>query len=80
MQFYTDETRQSDPHSLPDAEVFNVTSAEIQRDNWTDDDGTPYEPGFYWWVCSPGCLPDSEPFGPFDTESEAIEDARSHNQ
>ena len=31
--------------------------------------------GFYWWSCSPGCLPDSEASGPFDTEEEANEDA-----
>ena len=31
--------------------------------------------GFYWWSCSPGCLPDSEASGPFDSELEAIEDA-----
>lgn len=31
--------------------------------------------GFYWWTCLPGCLPDGEPSGPFETELEAIEDA-----
>lgn len=31
--------------------------------------------GFYWWTCSPGCLPDSEASGPFDTWDEANEDA-----
>lgn len=31
--------------------------------------------GWYWWTCSPGCLPDSEASGPFETELEAIEDA-----
>lgn len=31
--------------------------------------------GFYWWTCSPGCLPDSDASGPFETESEALEDA-----
>lgn len=31
--------------------------------------------GFYWWTCCPGCMPDSEASGPFDTELEAIEDA-----
>lgn len=30
--------------------------------------------GFYWWTCSPGCLPDSEAFGPFETAEEAEED------
>jgi hypothetical protein len=31
--------------------------------------------GFYWWTCSPGCLPDSDASGPFVTETEAVEDA-----
>ena len=30
-----------------------------------------YTPGYYWAVCSPGCIPDSEFFGPFSTEMEA---------
>lgn len=30
----------------------------------------------WWWeTCSPGCLPDSEVAGPFNTEREALEDA-----
>jgi hypothetical protein len=33
--------------------------------------------GWFWWTCSPGCLPDSEPFGPFDTEADALADAQS---
>ena len=27
--------------------------------------------GWYWWSCQPGCIPDSEPYGPFETEQEA---------
>lgn len=33
------------------------------------------EPGWYWWSCFPGCLPDSEPCGPFDSKSAAAFDA-----
>lgn len=32
--------------------------------------------GWYWWSCFPGCLPDSDPIGPFDTEEDALADAR----
>ena len=32
--------------------------------------------GFYWWPCFPGCIPDSDPIGPFETEEEAIRDAQ----
>ena len=31
--------------------------------------------GHYWQSCFPGCLPDSDPVGPFTTESDAIADA-----
>jgi len=30
--------------------------------------------GFYWWSCQPGCLPDGEAIGPFETAEEAEED------
>ena len=32
--------------------------------------------GWYWWACYSGCLPDGDPSGPFNTSSEALEDAR----
>lgn len=38
------------------------------------------EPGWYWWTCFPGCLPDSDPIGPFATESDALADAQSDNE
>ena len=31
--------------------------------------------GWFYWFCQPGCLPDSEPFGPFSTAEEAEDDA-----
>lgn len=36
----------------------------------------PCEQGFYYWFCLPGCMPDSEPDGPYDTEEEALAAAR----
>lgn len=32
--------------------------------------------GFYYWYCFPGCLPDSDPIGPFETESSALTHAQ----
>lgn len=32
----------------------------------------PCKAGWYWWFCFPGCLPDSEPSGPFKTENAAL--------
>jgi len=34
------------------------------------------DPGFYYAYGFPGCLWDSDPVGPFDTEEEALEAAR----
>ena len=36
----------------------------------------PYRPGYYWWACYPGCLPDSNcPSGPFETYDLAYQGA-----
>lgn len=32
-------------------------------------------PGWYWWSCFPGCLPDSDPCGPFASSTQARRDA-----
>lgn len=100
-QAYSDPERESDPHALPDIEVFQLTATEVVQ----SDEDLMYEAskefplmhmnsqerekalewaveesgatgGWFWWSCFPGCLPDSEPFGPFKTEQEALEDAR----
>jgi len=77
-QFYIDVAREDDTYSLPDAETFYVTpvDAAYNLENLDHDEGAITEPGWYWWSCFPGCLPDSEAFGPWPTEAEAIADAR----
>ena len=43
-----------------------------------DSTGTPCRigpRGYYWHACFPGCFPDGDSFGPFETEDEAINDA-----
>lgn len=81
-QFYTNPTRENEPHTLPDAETFEVTSHDLtdiysafhQPDGiYSMGDGTD-QIGWYWWACLPGCLPDGDPTGPFDTEELAIAD------
>ena len=32
--------------------------------------------GWFFWFCLPGCMPDSDPYGPFDSEDAALEQAR----
>lgn len=41
---------------------------------WDCDKNEPM-PGWYWWACNPGCLPDGEPSGPFSTAEGAYLDA-----
>jgi hypothetical protein len=80
MQAYSDPSRASDPTALPDVEVFYV-----EPGGWTPDElrgdmestrGPALEDGWYWWSCFPGCLPDGDPVGPFDSEATALADAR----
>ena len=40
-----------------------------------DEDSQPVKPGFYWWSCFPGCIPDGSASGPFKSEQDAIKDA-----
>lgn len=53
-------------------EVFHSSEYHLETD-----DGGSYEPGWYWWSCFPGCLPDGEATGPFKNEAEAIADANA---
>jgi hypothetical protein len=82
MQAYSNPSREPDPHALPDVEVFYVTRGAsgqgyvgetIIDDNQTEE---PLEQGYYYWFCFPGCLPDSGPIGPFDTQEDALADAQ----
>jgi hypothetical protein len=78
-QHYSDPKRENDPHALPDLETFYVSESDVTHygDHELLDNGEAItEAGWYWWACFPGCLPDSEPNGPFKTEEEALENAR----
>ena len=84
-QFYSDLTREDDTYALPDSEVFYVSLEDVTPDSvfWPYGSGIRAEQadkqaqvGWYYWACSPGCLPDSDPTGPFATEAEALADAR----
>lgn len=105
MQEYSDPKRESDPHTLPDIEVFQLTAAEVvERDeelmyealkqfplagfnrrdrqkaiDWAiEESGT--NGGYFYWYCFPGCLPDSEPIGPFDSYKDALADAQANQE
>lgn len=74
-QIYSDDTRESEPQALPNVEVFAVSQLEINYNmaNLDHVDAcTIIKPGWYW---CPATM-DSEPFGPFVTEADAIADAQ----
>ena len=72
MQAYSDPSRECDPYALPNVEVFHIPD-DCEPET---EDGKPLPDGWYWWSCFPGCLPDGDPIGPFDTEEEALVDAQ----
>lgn len=65
--YYSDPKRANDPHAMPNVEVFQMYNSSDHCLGW------------FWHACFPGCLPDSDLFGPFDTEAEAVADAQSQN-
>lgn len=88
---YSDPLREANPWSLPDAEIFRWTEGEMRlcpqcgaRHPFDEGLGChecgaetdPSDEGFYFWFCLPGCLPDSEPDGPYATEQAALDAAR----
>lgn len=71
---YSDPTRSADPYALPDLEIFHCPNDyDLEPQSGEEE---PYEPGWYYWYCFPGCMPDSDPFGPFDSYNSALADAR----
>ena len=58
--------------SLGDA--LDLMAEPLQR---AGDCGAEQAGGYFWWSCFPGCLPDGDPVGPFETEAEALADAQA---
>jgi len=54
-------------------ELFQVTRDDARRNR--ADGSEPRYAGFYYWTCFPGCLPDSDAFGPFRSWRAAALDA-----
>lgn len=73
MQAYSNPKRESDPYALPDIEIFYAVEGEFI----SNEDDSDYPAGFYYWYCLPGCLPDGDPIGPFESEEQALADAQS---
>lgn len=57
-----------------DGEVYldkGELSEKIDPDADPDDTDIEHGTAWFWWYCFPGCLPDSEPWGPYGDEKEA---------
>lgn len=78
-QAYRNPAREPDPYALPDLEVFYLTPAEAAQWNPPADGRNDYTAGWYYWPCFPGCLPDSDPLGPFPSYRAALANARADN-
>ena len=72
---YSDPSRESEGTALPDVEIF--LGADYCAACEGEDTEHLEHDKFYYWYCFPGCLPDSDPIGPFDTEDEALADAQA---
>jgi hypothetical protein len=69
---YSNPSRAGQPYALPDVEVFWMDEGEAG----TDGCGEEMPAGWYWWTCFPGCMPEGDPMGPFDTEEAALAEAQ----
>jgi hypothetical protein len=74
---YVEAERESDPHALPDVEIYEITHPErVETEEF--DKPVWLEPGWYYRYGMPGYMPESDPFGPFGSYDEALADAREY--
>jgi hypothetical protein len=50
---------------------FEIFKHDGKENGIRDENENVLPAGWYWWACNPGCLPDSEPFGPFKSVTQA---------
>lgn len=74
VSYYLNANDEQDPHKLPDLEVFWREEGED-----VDDDGNYNQAGWYFWFCTPGCMPDGAATGPYGSAEEALFEARHEN-
>ena len=64
-------------------EIFHADEETVAQWNEGDDVSLAltvnYAPGWYYWACHAGCMPDGEPIGAFPNEDLAIEDCEQEN-
>lgn len=55
---------------------MNSSVREAMFDAMIEEEGI--NGGWFYWYCFPGCMPDSEAVGPFDSKDAALQDAREN--
>ena len=78
MQLYSNPERENDKWSLPDAEIF-WNDGEYCGD-CEEEDGEQMPEGYYYWYCTPGCMPEGDPIGPFVSAEEALAEIRANEE
>ncbi len=63
MQIEEDQDLIVDPDGEPDPTSEREEAIGEVASQWE---------GWYWWTCSPGCMPENDPCGPFSSEAEAL--------
>ncbi len=89
-QHYSDPKRRKLFYALPNVETFKVDKStpkeECPGEFYAQEDPTLVHVhgkdcyGWYYWFCFPGCLPDSDPIGPFSRERDAIRNFREREE
>lgn len=79
MQAFSDPSRADDCYALPDVELWYQNGNEYVEPVEPGEELEIRPTGWYYWFCFPGCLPDSEAMGPFETQDEALADAQGGN-
>lgn len=86
--YHSDPDREKDEYAIPDVEVFHIDKTEMlswlntEGSTWAEmfdpccddskEDSANRLSGWYYQTCLPGCMPDSDPFGPYETEEKAV--------
>jgi hypothetical protein len=58
--------------------TMNSKTREAMFDTMIEEEGI--EGGWFYWYCFPGCLPDSEPVGPYESAKQAKQAAQDDAQ
>lgn len=62
--------------ALPGIEVFNIPGDYQPEPEALGGEGEPLDEGWYYWHCSVGYLPESNLYGPYKSERDAVRAAR----